>query len=260
MNQNDRLSYDKASSYTDWWAMAGVDYLTGEDTVNWLEQPDKVKTPQVNKIMQAQSPTSESAPTHADRPQLITTDNWPKSLGEIVQNLKNKTPLPGSEYGGNIALPCGPENPALMVISDVPDIEEANSGQLGQSAAGRLLANMVKAIGHNLDDCYLTALATTRPASGDLPQDVQKDLVPFMMHQIHIANPKFVLILGSAACSALLNAELMTARGNLHYFNHNVQKVTAITTFHPRTLIARPILKAQAWKDLQMILKHKDLL
>jgi uracil-DNA glycosylase len=51
-----------------------------------------------------------------------------------------------------------------------------------------------------------------------------------------------------------LDAELMTARGNLHYINQDGQKVLAVTTFHPRTLLARPMLKAQAWKDLQMLI------
>lgn len=45
----------------------------------------------------------------------------------------------------------------------------------------------------------------------------------------------------------------MDARGRLHDFNHDGGKLAAVATYHPRTLIARPALKAQAWQDLQML-------
>jgi uracil-DNA glycosylase len=52
---------------------------------------------------------------------------------------------------------------------------------------------------------------------------------------------------------------LMAARGRLEIINHDDRKTAAIATFHPRTLMAQPQLKAQAWKDLQM-LARKDYL
>jgi uracil-DNA glycosylase len=52
---------------------------------------------------------------------------------------------------------------------------------------------------------------------------------------------------------------LMDARDIKSNINHIVGKKAATPTFHPRTLLARPMLKAQAWKDLQMVAK-KDAL
>ena len=39
----------------------------------------------------------------------------------------------------------------------------------------------------------------------------------------------------------------------------NGRNIAALTTFHPRTLIARPAMKAQAWRDLQMFAKRYAL-
>jgi uracil-DNA glycosylase len=51
----------------------------------------------------------------------------------------------------------------------------------------------------------------------------------------------------------------MAARQNLAKINHKDRKMAAVATFHPRTLLARPMLKAQAWKDLQMLLRSDNL-
>ncbi len=246
--------------------MAGVDYLVQDAPVSWLEQPlvRNVTDVAAHLDMQAPAPMQQATPkakpklTPAIIPAAIAPANWPNSLDALISEISAGAPLPGNHFGGKSAVPVGIQNAALMIISDLPDVEEIDAGQLGRSAYGRLLTNMVRAMGLDIADCYLTALATTRPASGDLPDDSAAHLVPFIMHQMQLVQPKAALVLGSAACSALFSAELMTARGSLHYFNHNDRNLAAITTFHPRTLLARPILKAQAWNDLQMLMNKDD--
>jgi uracil-DNA glycosylase len=253
----------KAATFIDYWKMMGVDYLVEDAPVSWLVEHEiaaetRPEMPQ-HQSAEEQAPNARPVHTPAAPPKpTAAAAEWPASLEDLLSAIAAGAPLPGNQYGGGCAAPAGIENPAIMIISDLPDIDEVDAGRLGAGAAGRLLANMVRAMGHDITGCYLTALATTRPASGDLPDNAAQNLVPFMMHQIQLMKPASVLILGSAACSALLGAELMTARGSLHYFNHNVQKVSAVTTFHPRTLMARPILKAQAWNDLLMLMR-KDV-
>jgi uracil-DNA glycosylase len=107
--------------------------------------------------------------------------------------------------------------------------------------------------------CYWTALATTIPAAGELADAALPELAGFVRHQIDLVDPENIIMLGSSACRALLGLELMESRRNLQYFNHDGGKKAVLTTFHPRTLIARPQMKSQAWKDLQMFVK-KDIL
>jgi DNA polymerase len=67
--------------------------------------------------------------------------------------------------------------------------------------------------------------------------------------------PQRLLLLGTAVSTALTGQELMAARAGLPDFNQDGRTMATVATFHPRTLLARPILKAQAWQDLQAIVK-----
>lgn len=240
--------------------MAGLDYLVDDAPSSWLEQEksaaDHSSQVSPNRAAEAREARPKTAPTPA---QPVQPEKWPQTIEQFCAAIEQGQALPGTQLGGGCAKPFGRADADMMIISDIPDFDEIEAGSLGQGQSGKLLANMAAAIGYDLADCFLTALATSRPASGDLPEEAIGELTAFMKHQIGLVQPKIVLILGSAACSALLDAELMSARGNLLFVKHNGQKVVAVTSFHPRTLIARPVLKAQSWKDLQIILINKGL-
>jgi uracil-DNA glycosylase len=246
-----------ASSLIDWWKMAGVEYTIDDASIDWL-QADPVKATSAISVFETGS-APFIAPKSATGCSSISQSDWPTDIITLHNAIKNGQQLPGNYYGGKSAVPVGFANAQMMIFSDLPDIEEIDEGRLGAGQSGRLLVNIVKAIGYDIADCYLTALATTRPATGELPDDDLINLAEFALHQINLVNPQTLLILGSAACRALLGADLIAARGNLPDIKHIVGNKAATPTFHPRTLLARPILKAQAWKDLQMIVK-KDVL
>ncbi len=271
MNQISSSAFQQAAAIIEFWRMAGVDYLVQEHPAGWLGaadagdaaasagQPPHTSSLLSQPPLRHQAPPHRTAPAHPPNTPGISPAEWPDSLDKLTEMIGNGAALPGNQFGGGSARPMGQIGARLMIISDLPDFDEITAGQLGHSAYGHLLANMVRAMGCHMADCYLTALATTRPAAGELPDGSPQTLVPFILHQMDIIRPKAVLVLGSAACNALFSAELMTARGNLHYFNHSGQKLAAVTTFHPRTLLVRPILKAQAWKDLQMLMSEEIL-
>ncbi len=254
------LSSDKTqttaivASLVDWWKMAGVDYLVQDSPVDWLEPVEAEAAPPPEAI-----PTRAKATEPTAALPDITQSDWPTDIAALQNAIMMGHMLPGNQYGGKPAVPVGLASAPLMIIGDLPDIEEIDAGRLGQGAAGRLLGNMVKAIGYDIANCYLSALATTRPATGELPEQDLANLAAFALHQIDLVGPQHILILGSATCRALLGAELMDVRVSKPDINHIVGKKAATPTFHPRTLLARPILKAQAWQDLQMIAK-KDAL
>ncbi len=236
--------------------MAGVEYLVEDMAVNWLAEKEAETAPPA-AVTAMQTRISEPEPIIACP--VISSSDWPVDIAALQASIASGVPFPGNTYGGKSAVPVGPVNPQLMIIGDIPNIEEIETGSFGAGGMGRLMANMVGAIGYNLANCYLSALATTRPATGELPENDYSSLVAFALHQINLVNPERVLILGSAACRALLGADLMDARIVKPNINHIVGKKAASITFHPRTLLARPMLKAQAWKDLQMVAK-KDAL
>ena len=236
-------------SLNSWWELAGVDAAVGSEVIDWLALDDK---PEV--VVPA--PAKQSLP--AEMP-VEAKAEWPQDIEILRRMAADGAALPGNTFSNRAVAHFGPGNAKLMVISDLPDADELAAARLGSGATGKLLERMLAAIGVNLVDCFWTSLATTIPATGELPDALLPELADFVRHQINLVDPEDIIILGSSACRALLGLELMEARRNLQYFNHDGGKKAVLTTFHPRTLIARPQMKGQAWQDLQMF-AQKDIL
>ncbi len=248
------------ASLLSWWQMAGADYAVSDQSCDWLEAPpakQPTPAPATKPVIAASSFIGAGFdsinPQFGVAPQFESLA-WPNDLVELQRMIADGAAFPGNCFGGQSAAPVGKTLAKLMIISDVPDIDDIAAQTLGAGFSGKLLTQMIAAIGIDITDCYLASLGSTRPATGELP-DAIGDIVPFMHHHISLVDPTAVIILGSAATKALLGEELMDARGSLRFFNHDVRKKAVLTTFHPRTLLAQPMLKAQAWKDLQMLTK-----
>jgi uracil-DNA glycosylase family 4 len=143
-----------------------------------------------------------------------------------------------------------------MILVDFPEEADLAAGKLGHGPVGQLLQAMLKACGYAAQNVHLAALAHSRPASGALPPQDMPILGDFARHQIKVAQP------GKAAVARFMPypkrfwaKNLCLPRTNLPDFNQDGGILTAVATFHPRTLLARPVLKAQAWKDLQRIVQ-----
>lgn len=232
-------------SLTGWWELAGLDSAVGDTAVDWLADAQQTQS-------QASAPMVSAGIKQAERtaaPEVV----WPTVIEQLRDMVMAGAPLPGNAFGPVRFPPVGPETCDVMIISDLPDIME-ESGAAQRNAT--LLRRMMSAIGIDLSSCFTSWLATSMPSTSEVPDEALPELAAFMRHQIELVRPKSVVILGSSACKALLGEELMNARAQLRNINHNNLNIAALATFHPRTLIARPALKAQAWKDLQMFAKR----
>lgn len=240
---------DMIESLNSWWELAGVDAAVSENIVDWLEldaKPDVAARPPVQTAPQPALPVELKV-------------EWPRDIEALRSMIADGAALPGNGFSNRAVVSVGPANAKLMIISDLPDGDELAAGKLGSGATGTLLERMLAAIGVNLTDCYWTTLAMTIPATGELPDAGLPEMAHFVRHQINLVDADNIILLGSMACRALLGLELMEARKILRDINQQGSKKTVLTTFHPRTLIARPQMKGQAWKDLQMFAK-KDCL
>lgn len=254
MEQQGQLAASQLiESLTGWWELAGVDAAVGETAVDWLELDAKADA--IENIAPSMPVLKEASPSMPSKPSI----EWPSGVEALKAMIASGAALPGNGFSTSFVAPVGPAKCDVMVISDLPDPDELIGRTLGTGATGALLNRMLAAIGVDLADCYWTALATTIPPTGEVPESALSELADFARHQIALVNPKSIILLGSSACKALLGEELMKARVELRNINHDGSNMAVLTTFHPRTLIARPAMKAQAWKDLQMFAKRAGL-
>lgn len=158
----------------------------------------------------------------------------------------------------------GSAESGLMILVDLPDREDSETGTLLSGPVGRLFDRMLAAIGRDRTSIYLASVCTTRPGAGRIAPEIEGRLNEIVRHHVMLAAPKRLLLLGNAPSRALIGADFARARGGLHVINLSGGKVPgrnseavvqAVASFHPRFLLERPAAKAEAWKDLQMLIE-----
>jgi DNA polymerase len=230
----------QAASTLEWWRDVGVDVLVGDDPFDWLgaEEPLAVASPAIA----APAPATDAAAL----PQTLDTFlAWRTGDG-----------APEAGWGIPLVSATGPLDADLMILVDCPERDAADS-LLGGSA-GRLFDRMLAAIGRSRADVHLASVCAARPAVGRLPRDMEARLGEIARHHVALVAPKRLLVLGDAASRAILSANVMAASHHLQVLNHSNGKTTeAIASFHPRMLVERPALKAEAWRNLQMLIAGK---
>ena len=245
-DQGKNTTFAVVESLSGWWELAGVDSAVQEKTLDLLERDAVVSSPTMPTLSNTEKKQAELA--------AVPATMWPSDIATLRQMVANGSPLPGNAYGPIRLPPIGPDSCDVMVISDLPDILDRHD--MNMSANGTLLRRMFAAIGIETAHCYCTWLATSMPSTGEVPEKDLPDLAAFMLHQIKLIRPKSLVILGSAASKALLGDELMHSRAELRCVHEDGLNLPTLVSFHPRTLIARPAMKKQSWRDLQIFAKE----
>lgn len=228
-----------ALSLLGWWRDAGVDTGISEAPVDWLARANP--TPEPRPVDQAPAVALLPGTIEALRAWIAEGDDVPEA---------NWGPIRLAATGDTAA--------GLMIVADVPDRGDAEAGQLFSGEIGQLFDRMLAAIGRDRASVYLVPLASARPPGGRLDALSAARLAEIAAHHIVLARPKRLLLMGDAPSRALLGMDRRDARGKLRSLNHDGVTIETVATFHPRFLLERPAAKAEAWKDLQLLIGGLD--
>jgi uracil-DNA glycosylase family 4 len=137
-----------------------------------------------------------------------------------------------------------------MLIGEAPGAEEDRLGDPFVGQAGRLLDNMLAAIGlDRRKNVYIANVLKCRPPGNRNPEpDEVAKCSPHLLRQIELVNPKLILAMGRFAAQTLLetDASIASLRGRLHRYAGR----PCIVTYHPAYLLRNLPDKAKAWEDL----------
>jgi uracil-DNA glycosylase len=169
-----------------------------------------------------------------------------------------------------IVFGVGSPRAELMFVGEGPGADEDAQGEPFVGRAGQLLNNMIKAMGLRREDVYIANVVKCRPPGNRTPERDECDTCsPFLMRQIAVIKPKVVVALGAVAAKNLLaiNAPMAELRGRFYDFmpagvrsnDPSWQGAKLAVTYHPAFLLRDPRQKGEAWKDLQMVMKHLGL-
>lgn len=147
-------------------------------------------------------------------------------------------------------LGVGDRNADWLFVGEGPGAEEDQRGEPFVGQAGKLLDNMLAAIGLKRgEDVYIANAVKCRPPENRTPAlEESAACRPYLERQIELIQPRLIVALGRPAAQTLLQAEVKigAARGKLHDY----RGIPLIVTYHPAYLLRTLLDKAKAWEDL----------
>ncbi len=137
-----------------------------------------------------------------------------------------------------------------LVVGEAPGAEEDRQGEPFVGQAGKLLDNMLAAIGVKRGEAvYIANVLKCRPPGNRNPAPEEVAACrPYLERQIALLRPKLILALGRFAALTLLgtDASIASLRGRVH----QRQGFALVVTYHPAYLLRNLPDKAKAWEDL----------
>lgn len=145
-----------------------------------------------------------------------------------------------------------------LLVGEAPGAEEDARGEPFVGQAGRLLDNMLDAVGLTRSgttprSVYIANVLKCRPPGNRNPEPGEvAQCEPFLKRQIELINPKVVLVMGRFAAQSLLgtDASIASLRGKVHRIDVAGRSVAVVVTYHPAYLLRNLADKAKSWADL----------
>ncbi len=195
----------------------------------------------------AHSETVVAATGEQERERQIAGLGWPelKSMVRDCTACKLRAGCTQTVFG------VGDEKAEWLFVGEGPGADEDAQGEPFVGQAGKLLDNMLAAIGLKRGrNVYIANVVKCRPPNNRTPEaDEIATCLPYLHRQIALIQPKLIVALGKTAATALLgrDATLGSLRGTVHDFHGT----PLIVTYHPAYLLRSPQEKAKAWQDLR---------
>ena len=152
-----------------------------------------------------------------------------------------------------------------LIVGEAPGENEDRTGEPFVGQAGKLLDNMLKAIGQERHrNVYIVNVIKCRPPGNRNPEVGEiAQCEPYLRRQIELLRPKIILAMGRFAVNSLLQESrpdvhklpLGKLRGQVHSYASAGRSVPVIATYHPAYLLRNLPEKSKAWADLCLALE-----
>lgn len=258
-----------------WYRDMGVDECTSSTPTDWMAAPPPVQVaaepkPSGPAVIASISPADiQSVMEPASATGAVINASLAATLAEARELAGNASSLPQLEaairsfegcalkkMAKNTVFCDGQPDADIMFIGEAPGADEDAQGIPFCGISGRLLDEMMKAIGLSRQtNAYITNTLFWRPPGNRTPTpDELAICLPFVEKHIALFKPKLIIMVGGTATKALLDdkAGITRLRGKpLKYKNQYLDAdIPVRAIFHPSYLLRQPAQKALVWNDL----------
>lgn len=200
-----------------------------------------------------------SSPALAGQPApsgALETLDWP-ALQQAVAACRACALCEGRQ---NTVFGVGATTADWMIVGEAPGEHEDAQGEPFVGQAGKLLDNMLRAMGLSRaadapGAAYIANVIKCRPPGNRNPAPAEiAQCAPYLRRQVALLQPKIILAMGRFAANALLADSMPDVAhqplGKLRGQVHSYGGVPVIVTYHPAYLLRNLPEKAKAWADL----------
>ncbi len=181
----------------------------------------------------------------------VTADDLVPDWTELQASVAGCTRCPLHKSRTQTVFGVGNRHADWMIIGEAPGAEEDRRGEPFVGRAGKLLDEMLRAVGLDRSTVFITNILKCRPPSNrDPAADEAAACRDYLERQIELIKPRLVLAVGRIAAQQLLHTDspLGRLRGRAHSLNSG--QVPLVVTYHPAYLLRSPSQKRKVWEDL----------
>jgi DNA polymerase len=140
-----------------------------------------------------------------------------------------------------------------MIIGEAPGADEDRLGEPFVGRAGKLLDEMLKALGLQRSQIYIANILKCRPPNNRDPLPAETQCCwPFLERQIRLIRPRIILAVGRIAAQLLLQTEVPIGKLRGRVYRLGDLGIPVIVSYHPAYLLRSPREKRKSWDDLQL--------
>jgi len=151
-----------------------------------------------------------------------------------------------------------PDCPDVCFVGEAPGAKEEEQGRPFVGPSGQLLDRMIRAMGYERDQLFITNVILHRPPDNRPPTPLElKACYEHFVAQIRSVRPKTIVALGASAVAAMVGGKKKI--GELRGKWLEWEKVPVMPTYHPSYLLrangAEGLeFRKRVWADLQMVM------
>lgn len=143
----------------------------------------------------------------------------------------------------------GNNNADWLIVGEAPGAEEDRRGEPFVGRAGKLLDEMLRAIGQNRDSVFIANILKCRPPNNRDPKPAESAACrDYLERQIELLQPRIILAVGRIAAQNLLGSDEPV--GRMRGRPHELGGIPLVVTYHPAYLLRSPSQKQKSWNDL----------
>ena len=166
----------------------------------------------------------------------------------------------------NVVPGQGDPDARIVFVGEAPGGTEDAQGLAFVGRAGKLLTNIIEAMGLSRQDVYICNILKCRPPNNRDPQTTEIiACTDYLYEQLDVISPEIIVALGAHAAKTLLSSTepIGRLRGRFHQYQPGpfAAPIKLLPTYHPAYLLRNYSQdnRLRVWQDMQTVLKELGL-